>query len=166
MLLSSPQLRIDSSETAESRRSFASPISSAAIIELNLGHAASPFLPYRSEDEANNMSSPEEVLPSRIQHGFTGDSGTEADAYDTHSNNEDPASDPDFDLGLDMSSVIQMSIEEITEIQRMLDRELLIADRDMAEWRSANSSVTSDLSSSMDYEDCIERRPSLGARAA
>uniref|UniRef100_A0A7S3PX27 Uncharacterized protein n=1 Tax=Chaetoceros debilis TaxID=122233 RepID=A0A7S3PX27_9STRA len=173
VLLSSSQSRLDSSETAESRRSFASPVSSAATIQLS--GLADPLLPYRNEVEevniittsSDSMSSPEEVLPYRIQHGFTRDSGTEADVYDTHSNNEDSESDPDIDLGLDMASVIQMSIEEITELQLMLDRELLMAYRDMEEWRrSTNSSVTSNLSSSMDYEHCIERRPSLGARSA
>lgn len=59
--------------------------------------------------------------------------------------------DHDHDLDIDMPIVIDMSIAEITVLQQMLDRELMITQRKIEEWHRGSSSintVTSSLTSS------------------
>lgn len=166
---------------------FGIPTSSANA--AHVGYTVGYLSPYRN-DNANNeandcgdgdsdsdgedisaitssreISLEEEDLSQRVHnhHHFDRDAENRTERYNCRSDLDDH----DHDLDLDLPTVIDMSMQEITVLQQMLDRELMIAQRHLEEWHggsSSISSVTSSLtSSSMDTEaaQCSKR-----ARAA
>jgi len=148
-----------------SRESFISPTSTTTVIqltELDNAQSQSPSLNIDATSrshESSDESSPE-VTPHRIRHLYSQGRNISIG----QSPNNAAADEILNDLNLDMSSIMQLPLQEIEELQQALARELTLTQNDMIDVGNSitNSRQNSPTQSGRDQE----RRPSFGARAA
>lgn len=147
------------------RESFTSPISTTSVIQLTpqaddaQSLSSSLNIDVSRSQELSDESSPE-VTPLRIRHLYS--QGRHI-SIGPNANNAD-ADEILGDLNLDLSSIMDMPIQEIEDLQQSLARELVITQNDLID--VGNSITNSRQNTPTQSERDQERRPSLGARAA